>query len=235
MQRKLLIGLIILVFASPLFPIYLIYLLFSRNKTQGRVIPTLLIESYEFKRDDPDNVILDIHARHRGIIAWILSIMGIGAKSHLLITRREVKVSLSYFSGTTHFVAPLEDIRATDLSLEKSMWQLYLALLIVAIMILNFFTPMLIGFGPYSNPYGASLTMNTPILVVGGIAIAILLYSYWRSIRFVVAFTTSELSQRYGMAFKPTSSVNFDTLLSHILYVNDTLVAAHFPKRKRKN
>lgn len=204
---------------------------FGRGRVR-RALPYLVLQDFRFNanEDELDGVVLELQARKPGIVAWIMSKMGIANKSFLRITNREVKVTVSGFFGTTHFVAPMTDLTSSYGSLIKPTWQLYLGVALAAISAFSLLTGSLLVITGYSY-YGYERSYTG--LIIALIIAALLLFSYWRSRQLVVAFSTTEIINWYGMAFKPASSgtanVSYETLLEAIQHINTRIVNAHIP------
>jgi hypothetical protein len=149
-----------------------------------------------------------------------MNLLGLASVSNLEVTNEEVRVSMSSISGVKHFAAPLGDIRATDVRLEKPVLQLYIGLFVIGFLILNIISSMS-NFNPIET-------------IVIAIVALYFIFRYIRSNRLVIAFTTANLSQRYGLAFDPKGQLSFEYLSSSMGLVNRKIVSAHFAKNKPK-
>jgi uncharacterized membrane protein len=215
-----------------LIVLFFLYNTFFRRRGANRPIPTLILENYAFEKNpiNPDQPMLVMDGRRPGLIARLFALLNIGAKCYLTVTRREVKVELNGIGGSTHFSAPLADITTSDYRLEKALWRLYLGILIL-IALLGVVVFGIGGSTTYNSRTGVYSSSGADIRIVlaGAVIAALLIYSYWQSKRLVVAFSTSEISNRYGLAFRPGSKVSYTDLLLAIQYVNQTMVDAHLP------
>ncbi|MBN1565835.1 MAG: hypothetical protein JXA10_18475 [Anaerolineae bacterium] len=194
---------------------------FLRRRGGGavNVIPTLRLQHYIFTPQvtDPKGTILEIEAIQPGFIARVMNWLGIGIVSTLRVTNSEIRVSLSRFSGTEHFVAPLVDLRAASAAVNKPAWALWVGVAIIAGDILG----LLAG----EINFGGMVF----ILIVGGL----FLFHYYRTSRLLIAFSTSEVLQHQGIAFKARrvngQDINQAVLIATMHYVNRTIVKAHLP------
>jgi hypothetical protein len=219
---------------SFLFWAFILYYFFFRRRTVQRLLPRLILQEYRFVEDqtDPDGIVLELKARHPGIIALVMSWLGIANQSFLRVTNREVKVTVSGLFGTTHFVAPHTDITSAYGNLVKPLWQLQVGVVILAGVILSLVT----GFGSVTtfDRFGPRTAPNWVALIIAAAIGGLFIFSYWRSRLLVVAYSTSEISNWYGMALKPTlmgsGNVTYETMLKSVLHISANIVNAHLPR-----
>lgn len=202
------------------------YLFGGGGKSQYFVLPTLLLQKFKSQsQPDEDGLVLNIIARQPGPVTKTLTFLGTGSISYLKVTAHEVRVISSRMSGSTHFSVPLSDIRATSCRVEKPAGRFFLALaLLVALAfkvvgdIASIDVPIVSGFN------------STTMLVIAVIS-GLLFLSYFMTTRLVIAFSTSEISRQYGLAFKPALSgeakISFEQMLSSIEHINLAIVNAH--------
>lgn len=204
-----------------LLPLSLLGIKFGAAK---EALPILLMLKYQFNNQPKheDDPILIMSGRTPGFIGRILNSMGLLTISQLTITQRELKVEVSSLEGNTYFVAPLAQLTTSDLTLQKSIFYLYLA----GIIMLGFAVAVLVK-------------MATLPIVLGCLAVSLfLVFLYWNSKRFIVAFSTSEMNEVYGLGFESTMmagvSVQYNNLLKDIQYINWIIVNAHYTESRKK-
>ncbi|MCC6972697.1 MAG: hypothetical protein IT322_01670 [Anaerolineae bacterium] len=226
------VGLAIIAAAPALLPVFVLYMLFVGERgVSAQTIPSLILIDYKFspEQKQPDGVVLEMVGRHPGLVARILNLLGLANKCQLEVTRQSVKVTVSRITGITHFFAPFQDVTTSDCRVEKPAWLLYLGILIGITLILSIIAPSLIyytlGLARYVNP-GFGI-----VHIIGIILAAGCLFFYWRSKRLVVAFSTSEIGNRYGLAFVPGvvtgKNITFEELMEYIHHINAYIVEAH--------
>lgn len=201
------------------------YLFGGGGKSQYFVLPTLLLQKFKSQsQPDEDGLVLDIIARQPGPVTKTLTFMGTGNLSYLKVTEHEVRVISSRFSGTSHFSVPLSDIRATSCRVEKPAGQFYLGLLLVAVLALKVIGDIVSVDIPVVSEF------NSTTMLVIAVITGLFFISYFMTTRLVIAFSTSEISRQYGLAFKPAltgeAKISFEQMLSSIEHINLAIVNA---------
>jgi hypothetical protein len=190
------------------------YILFGARAAQEHVLPTLILTDYQFNPQarGANESIMQFTARQPGFIARIMRLLGLGTTSSLKVTPKELMVNVSQLSGQMNYVFPLSTLTTSDFSVEKPVGRLRLGLILGGIAA----AALLIGLIPVTG-------------VLGAIA-ALLIFTYLRGSRLVIAFSTTEISDRYGLAFRRSGkarSFDLDTMLKLVQVVNRSIVSAH--------
>lgn len=187
-----------------------------------RNLPTMIWLDYRFNKNPkhPDAPILWMKGRASGLIARILYGFGLLGTSELTVTSRELKVEVSSLSGTTYFVTPLAQLTSSDLSLEKPVIYLYRAAILIGLVILGI----------------ALSLLGIDLISLGVIGVsASLVFWYWISMRLIVAFSTSEIDDFYGLGFQSIGmggkNNQYRRLQKDIQHINWIIVNSHFAER----
>lgn len=198
------------------------------GKAVGDGIPTLRLMSYQLHNArDPNAPLLEMQGRYPGWRSRVLGMFGLMTKPYIRVTGKELRLITSTISGTTHLVVPLSDITSASCSIEKPARNLYLAL-----------ASALIGIGLtiyFLSTETSSDNTNIQFTLGIGLGLAVILvFSYWRSNRLLVAFSTANIDNAYGMAFRSgKASVNYDKLANTIHVINRTVARAHMARADR--
>jgi hypothetical protein len=192
-----------------------LYVLLGYNST-GTVddLPTLLLTEFDFKKDTarPGEVLLNLEARRHGIIAWVMSKLGILSRYYIRVTDQEVLIIYGSMRGSQYFVAPLSQVTTAGLALQKPAKLAYLGAALILIAIIGFF---LVG----------------PIALVGFIFGLVLMFIYTMKRNLQITFSTSNLDDRYGLRFVANrvtgKKVTPDDLDNAMKFVNQAILRAH--------
>jgi hypothetical protein len=219
----------------------------SKSGQEGS-LPTLSLIEFQHEPGEvnPDDPVMELLARRSGwIVPVIMGALGLGTRSRIRITGEELRISLSSWSGVQTFVAPLSEITTADLRVEKPAWALWAGVFGLIGGVIGLLGPVLASsllgrsssryyygsFDLVSSALAALLNVGVaPPIVILVISLLLFFWYWWRK-RFVVAFSTGNLSDRYGMAFRPNRllgvNVSVESLLESIHHVNDLIINAH--------
>ena len=92
--------------------------------------PSLVLRKFDLDESASDNPIVDIEGRASGLIAWLLTVLGLDATTTLRITNREVSFRSSSLFGEIHQVAPLSSISSTHCGFFKPIGYLIIGIVI---------------------------------------------------------------------------------------------------------
>lgn len=215
-----------------------LYILFGVRPRADDSLPTLMVRQFHFNPNvqHGNDVVLELVARRRGWLVYqIMKLMGLQTEWKVRVTAQELRINRSAMNGSEVFVAPLSEITTSDLALEKPSKALWMGVigLVAGLVIFLARVPTNSSFYTYSNLMpieilGFSLNVPTfaPLIpvVFGLLCFA---WYWWRS-RLVMTFSTGDITDRYGLAFRPRrvgdEKVDQETLLASIHTINRMVV-----------
>jgi len=104
---------------------------FARITGMGGAAPTLVIRKWTANTEpDANHIYVFIEGRRAGLIAWLLSVLGIDAKTELVVSAEAVEFRSASLAGGVKRVIPLSSVSSTIYGYSKPWMQ---ALLIFAI------------------------------------------------------------------------------------------------------
>jgi hypothetical protein len=141
--------------------------------------PVLVLQKFKVDESAPDGLYMELEGRGKGLIAWLMTLMGLEPKTTMRVTSTELhKQELTLF-GQIHTVIPLSQISVTHGGYAKSVVALVLFLLFGVGYVLDGFI-LLFG-GKDTFQFGV-------ILILSGIIIgAVCAYFYWFRRRLTIA------------------------------------------------
>ena len=179
--------------------------------------PTLVLRRFKIDEDPSATILVDIIGRPKGIIAWLLTIMGIDAETSLKVTGKELTFRSSSLFGQIHHVAPLPSISSTHCGYSKPIGYFIIGIIFILVGLLSAISPILWEFGLYGS---RGLTFG---LIVG----AIFLIAYWLSKKMTMVFETSG-GMTMGLIFKRSVienvPVDIEKTLKAIHIVNNKII-----------
>ena len=110
-----------------------IFVIFFLLRSQQKIRisgPSLVLIKFNLDESASDNPILDIEGRSSGLIAWLMTILGLDTKTTLRIMNREVSFRSSSLFGEIHQVAQLSSISSTHCGLFKPLGYLIVGIVI---------------------------------------------------------------------------------------------------------
>jgi hypothetical protein len=160
--------------------------LLRRRGSQGGMGPALILRKFKIDELAEDGILLEITGRKPGIVAWLLTAIGLGAETSLVLTTTEISFTTSSLYGRIHRLVPLPNISSTDCSFYKPFGMLVLAVIFSTTGLLMAANDQKVG------------------LIIGLILAAICAAIYWRSKSLVIALETKGGRRDLGLRFKPS-------------------------------
>lgn len=156
--------------------------------------PTLVLRKFEIDETPSANLLVDISGRPSGIIAWLLTTVGVDAETSLKSTDKEITFRSSSLFGQINRVVPLPSISSTHCGYSRPIGYLILGIIFILVGILSTFFPMSIlwQFGLYGS---RGLLLFS--LVIGGV----FLIAYWLSKKMTI-FLETRGGMTMGLTFK---------------------------------
>ncbi len=162
------------------FAVFL-YFLVGRRKRPAYG-PVLVLQKFNVDEAAPDGLFIDIQGRASGLIAWVLTKIGLIPETTLRVTATELHFQSASLWGQTHEVIPLSRISKSYGGFTKPFGALLLGLLALGggVLALPF---LVIG---DSGTRMAALVCLLLAIIVSGICLLI----YWLRKRFTIAVET---------------------------------------------
>lgn len=178
--------------------------------------PTLVLRRFHIDETPSANILVDIVGRPKGIIAWLLTILGIDAETSLKATDKEVTFRSSSLFGQIHHVAPLPSISSTHCGYSKPIGYLILGIIFILVGLLSSVSPVLWQFGLYGSRG----------LIFGLVVGVVFLIAYWLSKKMTMVFETSG-GMTMGLIFKRSVieniPIDIEQALKAIYIVNNKI------------
>lgn len=133
--------------------------------------PTLVLRRFKIDESPSAIVLVDIVGRTSGIIAFLLTVIGLSTETILKVTDKEVTFKGSSLFGETHQVVPLAGVASTHCGYSKPIGYLIIGVIFLLYPILSY-----LGLGPNIQ----SLSGILPFWVFG--AIFLLVYFLYKKI-----------------------------------------------------
>jgi hypothetical protein len=119
---------------------------------------------------DPTTSVIDIEGRAEGLIAFILTKMGLSNRVQLVVTSREMVYSEASLSGETTESVPLKAVSATIAGMRKNLWFLLFSILSAIVGLIS-----LLGAAFSGRNAGAPAAIGMFLLIVA----AVFIYLYY--------------------------------------------------------
>ncbi len=235
------------IFRLIFFPYFILRRLIFGKGVSSVGIPLQVLNNYRYDLEGPrqDGELLWVEGRPPFLVAFLLNLVGLSPRPSVKVNLKEVVFTYQTAFSLHHLVVPLEDITVADCRYEKPSWRLWLGV-IIAVLILasRFLIPALRG-AIYQAQYSMSYSILNIFYTILGplesfysfgffplIISAILLFTYWRSKRIVITFSTSNLDDRAGLAFSRTlqKDLNFEEMTRIFQLINRYIVQAHYAR-----
>jgi hypothetical protein len=172
--------------------------------------PVLVLRKFEVNAGGTPAV--TIEGRPSGIVAWLLTTLGLDTLTTLTVTDREVSFKSASLSGETHHLVPLTEISSTHCGYSQPIWLLMVG---GAILLLSMLAAM--------NSFNSTQTF------VGGVFFAAIcgaIFLLQRKIAMTIETTGGML---IGLAFKPSAiehvSINLAQALKAVDRINTVVIA----------
>lgn len=182
----------------------------SRNKYVAAA--SLVVEEFSINPAASGEPAIHITARHKGIIAWILTNLGLETRVEVTVTDRDWTLREGSLAGMSVITVPFKNLTATICGYQRSLLAFFLAVFFAlngVLTLLGVFPILFIaanghteaGWEAAAKGLAADLYISLGWLVACGIAVII--YYASRRVKFAV-----EAEHRYGIVFKRSSIEN---------------------------
>jgi hypothetical protein len=195
----------------------------SRRSEAGVNIsgPTLVLRRFEIDELPAAEVLVDIVGRAPGVMAWLLTTLGIDAETSLQVTEQEVSFQSASLSGQIHHVVPLPSVSSAHCGYSKSISCLTLGTVLVL-------GGMVLGAALGKEGGGWMALLG---LLIGGA----FLVAYWLSKKIIISFETHG-GLFLGLAFQRSLienvPVDMEQARRAIRIVNERVVESQTRKTK---
>lgn len=183
---------------------------FTRRGALAMSGPVLALRKFDVSPDGA--VAVFIEGRPSGLIAWLLTTIGLDTLTTLRVTDRQVSFRSASLSGELHHLVPTSEISSTHCGYSQPVWLLILG---GGILILSMLAAM--------NSFNAGRVFVSGVFVAG---ICGVIYLLQRKIAITIE-TTGGLIM--GLSFKPSIienvSVNLPRALEAVDRINNIVVA----------
>lgn len=192
---------------------------------------SLILDTFTFKEDveRPDQEILRVGGRTRGIVGLILKVLGLGTHSMIVVTRREATFQFTNLGGISYVVCPLDTVRCSLSGVHKPLWALvasgmtlvfgFIALLLDSLG-LDFLSDLIASLG-----LGGGLGNLAILSILASIGFFIF---YFFTKNLILTFSTGNIGHMRGLGFELTMtngrSIGVDMLLKVVKQLNAHIV-----------
>lgn len=163
-----------------------IAMFFARRGALAAAGPVLVLRKFEVSESGP--VAVRIEGRPSGLVAWLLTTIGMDTLTTLTVTQRQVSFTAASLSGEMHQVIPVSRVSSTHCGYSQPVWMLVLAALIVVLSLLS--------------AMGRSGSAET--VLVGLIFALVLAAVFWFQKKIAITIETSG-GMLLGLSFKPSA------------------------------
>lgn len=192
---------------------------------------SLVLDTFAFKPNvqRPDEIILRVGGRTKGIIGIILSILGLGTHSMITVTRREATFQFTNLGGISYIVCPLDTVRCSLSGVHKPFWALVASgiTLMVGVVALLFNSLGLDFVSDLIESLGLDGGLNNLAIISILFSIGFFLF-YLFTKNLTLTFSTGNIGHMRGLAFELTMangrSIEINTLLKMVKHLNAHIV-----------
>lgn len=242
------------IFRIIFFPYFLLRRIFFGKHESRQGIPLMVLEDYTLNLSGKgkEGALLWATGRGAGWPSFILDKFGWAPRSEVRVNKKDVRFTYRTRFTTSHLVVPLEDINTADCRFEKPAWRLYLGIfllvfgLIIGIatlaggaLVTSTVIPFVARYLPFMQNcyYYGECDGYTPFITVGSFVIAlipsaILFFTYWRTKRIVITFSTGDIDNRAGIAFKRRLGLDmkYEDVIKTYKRINQHVIEAHYAR-----
>ncbi len=187
---------------------------------------TIVIENFDFTPEKPKgDLILEINGRSSGIVGRILTLLGIGTRSSVRVTQREVTFTFRSLAGTNYIVCPFHAIRCVEAGVAKPLWMLYLGIPLALYGLRGAWMYLTSEFyRSYVQFFGQEALTILAALGVGIGLVAV----YVTTKNLAITFSTGSMGNMVGLGFSASKvngvDINASRILEAIAYINRQMV-----------
>lgn len=183
---------------------------FSRRGALAMSGPVLVLRKFEVHPEGDAAVLIE--GRPSGLVAWLLTTIGLDTLTTLSVTDRQVSFRSASLSGELHHLVPTTEISSTHCGYSQPIWLLILG---GAILVVSMLAAM--------NSFSAAQVFISGLFVAG---ICVVIYLLQRKIVITVETTGGMVM---GLSFKPSAienvSVSLPRALEAVARINSIVVA----------
>ena len=187
---------------------------------QAMLGPTLVLSKFKVNESATDGPVVEIEGRAAGIIGFLMTVFGLGAKTTVSVTVRDVTLKSTSLFGQAHNCSALANVASTHCGFSRPLWALVLGVVSLLYGIGQFLAGMMARFG-------------SEMKVIGGIVVvvAIILFVVYALGKKMYIYIQTNGGAVMGLKFKRSVienvPVDINLTLKAIETINDRVVQSH--------
>ena len=176
-------------------------------------IPTLVLRKFTVNTANDGSPVIEIVGRPRGLLGWILTILGLNTETQLVVTDLVFSIRSASLSGEFNNFVPLPHVSSTHCGYKKPLSFLVTAAVFLLVGIVN----------------GMTQRDGGPALVGGAVVAVILVIAYFLSKKISIVLVTDG-GVPLGLNFKPSVLDGVDLNIAYttqaLKLLNEKVLAA---------